>query len=366
MPRQQRQRNLLRAAAAWWDSDANRLLVIRTIAYGLFAASVAGTIYAAVKGVLPIWAVTVYVAFAVQLTFMTFMYAIRHSGAEEIRRSIYDLRRRNLPEWQFERELLAEFARYAFCTAHGVDPSPPRPPGPPGRRARQARTPWPQIDTSTVACSLVREHLTSKLDRQPDASRPGNRPTDDELTLSIDFIAYSAETLINLSRAICDEIAEVQDERARFEGSIRARVLIRDNRDEVDWLVPLATDQLSDTSYGRDLRTRFRNVQRSALREFQESLKDLTSPRQVDFRLRGYHVEPLLKGVMVDRTQGLFGLYTVSDLKDPEGWDYSGHAVTLCPCDVNGDYVSALAAGMFNRWFDQLWENEQLTRSIAT
>jgi len=201
------------------------------------------------------------------------------------------------------------------------------------------------------------------------AKQTGQSPGDDDLVLSIDFVAYSAETLINLSRDISAEIDDVVQEsvqgaHAPYEGLIRIRILIRDTTEGYEWLVPLATEHEKDREYATDLRTRFRNVQRSALKEFQESLKDIISPKQVDFHIRGYRLEPLVKGVMVDRSKGIFGLYTVDDLRDPEGWDYSGHAVTMCPCDKNGDFVQATCADFFRRWFELLWDNNQFTKSL--
>jgi hypothetical protein len=369
MPQQQRQQSLLRTVAVWWESDSNRLRVIRVNAYGLLAASVAGSIYGAIRGVLPIWAITIYVAFVVQLTFMTFMYAIRHSGAEEIHRSVYELRRRNLPAWRFEREMLAEFAGFAFCTSHGIDPGPADLARRSSHRLRQAHIPWPQVDAVAEACRYVREQLVVKMGLTPDSVYTSTSDNNVDQVLLIDLIAYSAETLINLTRGICLEIDDVQREiqgnEASFEGKIRVRVLIRDHRETLEWLLPLATDILNDSSYSHELRTRFRNVQRSALREFQESLIETTSLQQVDFQVRGYFTEPLIKGVMVDRSRGLLGFYTISDLMYPQGWDYSGHAVALCPCAIDGDYVSALSTSLFNRWFDKLWESEQLSRAIG-
>jgi hypothetical protein len=341
------------------------------MAYGLFAASVAGTIYSAIKGVLPVWAITIYVSFAVQLTFMTFMYAIRHSGAEEIRRSIYDLRRQRVDQWQFEREMLAEFSRYAFCTAHNVDPKPISQSGARRSRLRPNKAPWPTENPTAEICKYVRDALKSKIEHVQAAKQRRESPDDQDLILGIDFIAYSSETLINLSRDISAEIDEVvQDSlhqfHSRFEGIIKVRILIRDTTQGYEWLVPLATEEQKDKEYAADLRTRFKNVQRSALKEFQESLKDVVSPKQVDFHVRGYRLEPLIKGVLVDGSKGIFGLYTVDDLKDPQGWDYSGHAVTMCPCDRDGEFVSATAAHFLKRWFDLLWENNQFTKSLDT
>jgi len=335
------------------------------VAYILFAGSVAATIYSGIKGVLPLWAFTLYGAFAIQLVFMTFMYAIKHSGAEEIRRSLYSLRRERVTEWKFTSEMLAEFARFAFCTSSGLDPAPLPPPGLTPRKLRQRKAPWPTVDISAQICKDVRSSLESKIEEIRKARDENRRPDEKSLLLELDFIAYSAETLIVLSREITAEIDDIlQASDVRFDGHVSVRVLIRDTTESSEWLVPLAVEEDKDIEYAADLRTRFRNVQRSALREFHEALKDILAPKQVDFRVRGYRVEPLVKGVLVDGSKGLFGLYTVSPLKDPDGWDYSGHAVTMCPCDVNGDFVQSTARKFLKDWFDMLWSSSGLTRSL--
>ena len=98
-------RKIILSAINWWDEESSRLQIIRIIAYLLFAASISGTIYAAIKGALPAWGVTLYVFFAVELVFLTFMYAIRHSGDVEIKRAIFDLRLKREMQWEFERSM---------------------------------------------------------------------------------------------------------------------------------------------------------------------------------------------------------------------------------------------------------------------
>lgn len=364
MPRDtSRDRSLLRATAAWWETDRHRLRLIRTVAYLLFIASIAGTVYSGIRGVLPVWAITLYAAFAIQFIFMTFMYAIKHSGEEEIRHSIYALRRERVPEWQFQTEMVAEFARIVFCTEHRIDPAPPTPTG--LSQLRQRKALWPAIDSTAETCKYARAALEEKLNNIQAVQTEKRPPSDESLALRLDFIAYSSETLITLSREVAAELDDVlQSTGTRYDGQIIVRVLIRDTSDSSQWLVPLAIDEEKDGEYASDLRTRFRNVSRSALREFQESLKDIFSSKQVDFRVRGYRLEPLVKGVLIDAKKGVFGLYTVSPLKDPDGWDYSGHAVTMCPCNVEGSFVESTAAGFLKSWFDLLWNSSHLSRSL--
>lgn len=359
-----RQGTFFRGAALWWESDRNRVRLIRSLAYFLFAASISGTIYSGIQNVLPTWAITLYVAFAVQFVFMTFMYAIKHSGVEEIRRAVYDLRHENIEQWDFERRMLAEFARYAFCTVHDVDPA-PTPPSTTRSSRRARKLPWPSIQSSDVICSYTREALDTKLAAIREASASHSTVDESHLVLTIDFIAYSAETLINLSRDICAELEDALSESdTRFTGTVKVRILIRDTDDINGWLVPLANDPEKDREYDSSLRTRFQNVQKSALREFQENLRDIIAPKQVEFRVRGYHTEPLLKGILIDGTKGLFGLYTISELRDPDGWDYSGHSVVMCPCNTQGNYVESTSANLLSQHFGWLWENRGLTRPL--
>jgi hypothetical protein len=59
---------------------------------------------------------------------------------------------------------------------------------------------------------------------------------------------------------------------------------------------------------------------------------------------------------MVNNTQGLFGIYTISSLQDPPGWDYSGHDIDFCRADANGTEFERAAATSFNEWFNLLWD----------
>jgi len=351
------------AFATWWETDRNRLAIIRFVAYALFAASVAGTVYSAIKSVLPTWAVTLYAAFAVQLVFMTFMYAIKHSGEEDIRHALYLLRAERVAEWKLERDMLAELARFAFCTSSSIDPGNSLSSASPRRLG--ARKPiWPPVDTRKEVCRLTRQALETKIANIEDARVNDRPPAESDLLLQIDFIAYSAETLISLSRDVTAEMDDLLQGSTRYEGSIRVRILVRDTSESSEWLVPIALDQHRDVQYASDLRTRFRNVRQSALREFEESLKVLFSPKQVHFHVRGYRTEPLIKGILIDGVEGIFGLYTIDELKNPDGWDYSGHAVTMSPCNIAGDFVQSTAAYFYKVSFNQLWESMNLTTVV--
>ncbi len=353
------QRRLLREASDWWDNDRNRLLVIRTTAYVLFAVSIAGTVYAGVNGDLPPWAMSLYVAFAIQLVFMTFMYAIRHSGEQELTRKIYTLRTHRVGQWVSERELLAELVRYAACSSAGVDPlQPALGSNQATRRSRKQKTPWPNVNAAEVVCASIREAVEHQLS-SPSAGTAGNREP-----IRIDFVAYSAETLISLSREILVELEEIRDEKKTLEIPVAVRILVRDTGEDSTWLVPLARDEARDIEYFDELRVRFRNVQFSALGEFEDGLAGILTPRNVDFTVRGYELEPFIKGLQVQRSGGVIGFYTVDELRNPEGWDYSGHGVPLCSMKSNGSYFEDLSASVFKRWFDEVWDDRTLCRNL--
>jgi hypothetical protein len=347
-------------AASWWERDETRLSAIRTLAYGLFFTSVGLTIYAGYVGTLPVWAFTVYIAFVVQLTYLTFMYAIKRSGDEDVFRALFSLRKNHLHGWRLEREMLAEFARFAFCTANQVDPAAIADSS--GQRAKFRKPPWPKIDPTAEVCRYVREDLQAIIDGQS----AGTGPERELGTLTMDFIAYSSETFLEMSRRICAEIEEIVGtlEGRSLPARVNVRLLVRDTQESAEWLIPLANDAESDRRYAAELRTRFNNVRRTVCSEFREALKDLASSRNVDFRVRSYRVEPLLKGVIVGRRRGVFGLYGIDNLKEPAGQDYSGQAVTLCACDAQGDFVFSTAANFLMRGFDDIWNNDQISRAI--
>lgn len=363
MADQERERRLLRQAVDWWEADRSRLVIIRSVAYGLFLASVVGTVYAGIKGALPIWAITLYVFFTVQLVFMTFMYAIKHSGQEEIRRAIFDVRRARQAEWQFERASLVEFARLTACQSAGLDPTIEELPSRRGR-LMHARMPLPALASKEAeARRLVNAALAS-----PGAGESTNHSREegaDGDNLELKFVAYSSETLIELSREMVAELEDVLESREdRFRGEVTVKILVRELALEHQWLIPLAKDERADIEYADDLRTRFRNVQRSALKEFEESLKELIPPKQVHFAVRGYGAEPLFKGLLVNETEGMIGFYTISPLKDPDGWDYSGHGMDFCRISTGGNPFERAAAKMFNEWFEEMWD-ERHSRSVS-
>jgi hypothetical protein len=357
----ERNRRLLVDVSDWWASDRNRLVTIRVIAYGLFLGSIAGTIYSGIKGALPLWAVTLYIFFAVQLVFLTFMYAIRHSGRAEVRRAQHDLRTRRVQQWEFERAMLAEFTRVSACLSAGISPDP--------EVVRQRRgglvvqkLPLPSVDNKNQQSRLllrdaVLVHL-KPLDQSDDLEKAASARPLRSKSIEIDFIAYSSETLIELSREMSSELDDIlADADGKLDDvDFHIRILVRDTSPEHEWLIPLARHESADEDYAADLRTRFRNVQRSELRRFEEALKNLTSPGQVHFSVRGYWTEPLIKGIMVNRTRGLFGIYTISGLQDPVGWDYSGHDIDFCLVDVGGSVFERTGANLFNDWFEVLWD----------
>src|SRR6185437_9238653 len=109
----------------------------------------------------------------------------------------------------FQRDMLAEFVRFAFCTAHGLNPAMPQIPDPKASRLRPRKAPWPAVDSEKAICDYVREALKSKLQGIAAATAKAGPVQDSDLILELDFIAFSAETLITLSREICGEIDEV-------------------------------------------------------------------------------------------------------------------------------------------------------------
>ncbi len=346
----------------WWESDRSRLVVIRIIWLLLFFFSVGGTGYAAWKGALPAWALTLYVFFAVQLVFMTFMYAIKHSGLEEVRNAIFRLRRHNLVQWEFERAMLAEFVRFAACTSAGLDPTSPPVRGN-RRRLVRSKPPLPAVENrSEEARALIKRAVHARAkegsdsEPPPDVSRTG--------PVTIKFLAYSAETLIGLSRDMVAQLDDTLSEECRLAEDLEVRILVRDLASDHGWLVPLAMDEREDVEYADDLRTRFRNVQRSALKEFEDGLREVLPPAQVQFHVRGYRLEPLFKGLLVDDCEGMLGLYAIDDLRNPTGWDYSGHAVDLCRVGDSSSYFETTALKAFRSWFDKLWDDDYLSRAV--
>ncbi len=361
VPGAQRHNKLLRRAVDWWESDRSRLILIRIVWYLLFAASVSGTVYAAWKGALPAWALTLYAFFVVQLVFMTFMYAIKHSGLQELRGALFALRRQRLVQWEFERAMLAEFVRFAACTSAGINPT-PAVSKPNRRRLVRSKPPLPAVENrSEETRRLIRQAVQARA-THPDAA--GTAEPSRKEPIVIKFLAYSAETLIGLSRDIVAQLDDTLSEECRLEEDLEVRVLIRDISGDHDWLVPLAVNEREDAEYAEDLRVRFRNVQRSALKEFEDGLRDVLPPRQVKFDVRGYRLEPLLKGLVVDDREGMVGLYAIDDLRNPTGWDYSGHAVDLCRVTAGGSYFENTGLQMYNDWFDKVWEDDHLSRNV--
>ena len=290
------------------------------------------------------------------------MYAIRHSGRAEIRQSQFDLRLRRLEQWEFERGMLAEFTRIAACLSAEIsfEPDVVRPKR--GGSLVVQRLPLPAIKNRNLeARILLRDAVNVYLVPTPQSEQDGHHQGSQipsSKRIELDFIAYSSETLIELSREMT---AELDDLQATADGRLdevefHVRVLVRDTSPDHEWLVPLARHEHADEEYAADLRTRFRNVQRSELRRFEEALKNLTSPRQVHFATRGYWTEPLIKGIMVNGRRGMFGIYTISGLQDPAGWDYSGHDIEFCVADTCGNAFEKTAANAFNDWFKLLWD----------
>jgi len=360
-------RKVMLSAINWWEEESSRLKVIRIIAYLLFAASISGTIYAAVKGALPAWGVTLYVFFAVELVFLTFMYAIRHSGDAEIRRSIFELRLKREMQWEFERSMLAEFVRLTACLTSGIDPELRPPLSQRGRRVAP-KLPFPTVDRNEEAKELIRQAVEPYFKNALQDSLPSEQleaTVANSNEISLDFIAYSSETLIELSR---DMTAELDELLSSGDGTldgvdIHVRILVRDTSPDGQWLIPLARNDAADAEYAADLRTRFRNVQRSELKRFEETLKNLVAPKQVHFFVRGYRVEPLFKGIMLNQSRGMFGLYKISDLQDPSGWDYSGHDIDFCRIEQEGGSFQTAVIHFFNDWFELMW-NDVYSRPI--
>jgi hypothetical protein len=359
-------RSFLRDAASWWDSDRNRLSLIRGTAYLLFVMSVGGTIYAGVTGALPAWALTLYAAFTVQLVFMTFMYAIKHSGVEEIRHALYTLRKQRVAEWQMERTMLVEMVRLGFCATHDLDP---------GEIAENLgkrvvgqgrdRSVWPEVNWQQqlhdMLCSAVSAHVHPEEIAEP----PNELHHVDHATrvVELDLIYYSSETtLLDLTREFTTAIEDViGKDPKRFHARLEVRVLVRDTSEEHAWLVPVADDEDDDIRYSARLRTRFTSARESHIVEFHDQLKELLPLReQLVFRARMYRAEPLIKGAMINRAEGAFGLYGVNYLTHPPGFDYSGHGVVHCPCRLDGSPTETAAAKFFNYWFHRLWEDQSI------
>lgn len=342
-----RDRRLLDQAVEWWDSDRTRLVVIRVLAYGLFLASVAATVYSGVRGSLPAWAITLYAFFSVQLVFATFMFAIRRSGQEEIRRALFELRRERVPQWLLERAMLAEFARIAACLAAGTAPGDPRPSGTAAPKPRSGKSAFPSVDMSEVGRLVLRR---TEARREGEGSGP----------LTIDFVAYSFETMLVTVRDVAGQLASAAPLPDGFE--VQVRILLRDLSEDADWLVPLAANELADIQYAANLRTRFHTAQDSTLEEFASLLAAVLPPGALHFDVKGYRFEPLVKGILVDRSDGVFGLYTVSALHNPVGWDYSGHAVECGRARLDGNPYERAAAFYFREWFSAVWDDSRLSR----
>lgn len=342
-----RQRRVLLQVIDWWDNDANRLRVIKSVFWIMFLGSISGTLYAWSKGSLPAWAISAYVTFATTLVFATFSYAIKYTGELEKQSFLYSIRSDQIEQWRFERDVLLEFARYCACDTFGHPWSEADNLLRGSVRSTVRRGGWPRVD----AADVLRKDIRSCLN--PGA--PVNAPPLGA-ALELDLVAYSSETFIELSREIVGEI-EVARRVDGFDGPVHVRVLTRDTSDESDWLVPLTREQRRDGEYRDELSIRFTNVRKSALGEFEDSLKDVLSPDQVEFQVKGYRLEPLLKGILVNHQKGVFGLYSIDDLRSPKGWDYSGHAVAMCRADIEGKGFESLAGRFLAEWFDGVWSD---------
>lgn len=352
--------NVLRDLAEWWERDRVQTTAMRLLVLGLFVGGVVLGVYANQEEV-PTWVFVVYANTVIALNYSMFMYAIKRNGEEEFQRSAYDLRKTHLQGWRFEREMLAEFVRFSLCTASGINPSRQNASNnAPGGNLTLARRPWPAVDANREICRYVRDDLEKMLD-PPSSQEPDRNAS----ILTLDLIAYSSETFVNLSRQICCEIADVMEAHAKTPSMrVSVRVLVRETSERANWLVPVTTDREADRTYATELRTRFTNVRRSTLTEFRKSLRRLFQSANVDFQVRSYQTEPLLKGVIVGRRRGIFGIYTIDDLTWPSGYDYSGHAVTMSLCDEGGNAVQATAAHFLTRLFDELWDSDELSRPI--
>lgn len=353
-------RNLVERAFAWWEAAENRLAVIRMLFYSLFLLSIVGAIYGAIAGSLPPWGISLYAAFGIQLVFLTFMYAIRHASDEEARRALYELRRDRVPEWQFERRMLVELARFAHCQASGIETSVHlddvrgRGRGFRGRRGGE----WPDIPANEI----LRSAFTEALDKRGAvAAAAGDSQAVEPLAIHV--IAYSSETLLEFLRDIGAGLASLSDA-GKTVPRLAVKVLVRDVSPEAKWLVPLVEDERGDVTYADELRIRFRNARETNLREFKLGLEE-ASPGEVDFQVRGYRVEPLIKGITVDRSVGIFFLYTVDDLAGPQGWDYSGHWNEWAKADSQGAYFEQFGLKALDSWFNLLWYEQRLSREVT-
>lgn len=352
-------RKVLLEVANWWENDRNRLRVIKFIFWLMFGGSVSGTLYAWWQGALPAWAISAYVTFAATLVFATFMYAIKHSSDQEKRSFLYTIRKGQLPQWRLEREMLAEFARYCACHTSGVKWSAASEVVPRNVRSKIATALWPTVNVASVLRGDI-ENIIAHIDTGGATAQVGPPDPGD---LQLDLVAYSSETFIALSREIVNCI-EGLTKSVSWKGRVRVRVLIRDMADGYDWLVPVTREERRDNEYASELRVRFTNVRKSCLGEFSEGLKEVLAPDRVDFQVRGYRLEPLVKGVLVNRARGVFGLYGIDELRSPVGWDFSGHAVTMCRADSGGEGYDVLAARFFTEWFENVWKDHQVSRAV--
>jgi hypothetical protein len=388
MSTNQKDRRILINAMDWWQDDRTRLRTTRILIRLLFFASIAGTVYSGVKGALPIWAISLYVFVAIELVYMTFLYAIRHSGRLEITRAIYDLRVQRVKQWELERGILGEFLRLTACHCAGIDPVPHRQ----ARRQRIASQPlpFPQFNVSDEISRMVRRsfgrflpqavrYLEGDDNRQlatgdaplttaavENVQRPSDLMTLEVFigprTVQLDLIAFSAETMIEIGKRFTDELTLLLgacDSETLQDVEVLVRILVRDTEPDETWLVPVTKIEANDAVYIEGLRDRFRMLQRTFVSKFEDTLRTLIEPSgHVDLKVRGYRLEPLFKGLLIDGIEGLMGMYAITSLHDPPGWDYSGHIVDLFRIDHDGTLFEKTAYEMFRQWFNYAWSEE--------
>lgn len=351
----ERHRRLLTQVIEWWDNDVTRLRVIKVVFWIMFLGSVSGTIYAWWKGSLPAWAVSAYVTFAATLVFATFSYAIKYASENEKRSFLYSVRSDQVEQWRFERNVLLEFARYCACDTFGHPWAATDNVIGGTIRSKLTHATWPRVNVGQILREDIRESVKD-VHRTP--SEAGFE------TIDLDFVAYSAETFIEITREIVAEIERTATQ-AAFSGRVRVRILTRDTSPGVEWLVPLTAEERRDVRYRDELSVRFTNVRKSALGEFEDGLRDVLAASRVEFQVKGYRVEPLLKGILVNKRKGVFGLYAIDELRSPKGWDYSGHAVAMCRADLDGKGFDGLAARFFNTWFEGVWSSTAFAHALT-
>jgi hypothetical protein len=178
--------------------------------------------------------------------------------------------------------------------------------------------------------------------------------------LHLDILAFSTETFL----PVCLDAARamVTQPEPKIQ-QVSIRILIRDTN--ADWLIPYLADPRADQQYAEELKVRFLHQQSNwsglIVREFGRVLP--TSKIRLEMRV--YPLEPVFKGILINREIGLVGVYPLgtTSWRGMQVWDYLGHEATMVRISKSAESSFERASfGLFLKWFDSLWQSFSCSR----